>query len=588
MLGRWEDTLEKKLEASLERSYLLSSFIKRKKIDAGISLSSVELPRVIFGLYKPLFIFNDIPTLDGKPLVQSRLSLPLATIVFAPFCIPKSEYRRCGFTGPIVHFQCLDPFVWLEELKIKTRKQLESFKELDRKCSRMGNLHELGRGKCVFLRFSELKASYLEKSKDLVFPIALELEKKYSNILFLYKERYNAPIPPLENVERISGADIQSYIANSDLFIGGGGCLDKNASLLTPSGIKTIENVREGNKVLGYNFKTGASDFTSVRNIYSPVFSTRMHLIQIKDKDIYCSDEHPFYTSEGWIRARYLYEGAEILTSDLSSIQRKDFDASESEELRVGLFSGTDRWRRKFLYPDRYLLEKRISIDALFRNFELRPRNIQLAQSEVWISEKKKSYQEAFQNCLRYPCDRDQIKRNSRWGSTLSKDKKKAGRIDERNLSYSREEDEVRTQRRGKENLWKKRSRDILESQSFKLRFREIETIHREEKRKVALRDITTGLGNYFADGALVHNTMNVEAGYYGVPTLYCRPRMATYERWMIRQGLGYRIKTVKEGVDRASRVLKLGLSFHSLASQVFSKQYFPLKEICDRIEDSI
>lgn len=220
VIGEWSSGLEGKLEASLERAIRLERFILKNKIDGGISLSSVELARVIFGLNKPLFIFNDIPTLDGVPLVQSRLTLPLASIVFAPFCVPTREYRECGFTGRVVHFPCLDPVVWLKKHKVKKTSELNITKD---------KWNEMGRGKHIFLRESELHASYLDKKKSIVSSIGSKLKKKYPLCQFLVKKRYNTPLLPSEDVREVSGFDIQSYVAHSDLLVGGGGTLNIEA-----------------------------------------------------------------------------------------------------------------------------------------------------------------------------------------------------------------------------------------------------------------------------------------------------------------------------------------------------------------------
>jgi len=210
-VGRWADNLEEKLYHSLDRTTRLTDFVLNKGIDAGISLSSVELPRVMFGLDKPLFIFNDIPTLNGVPLMQSRLTLPLASLVFAPFCIPKREFRKTGYTGRVLYYPCLDPLVWLKNMELEPLNKREG-------------------EKWVFLRESELKASYLYDSKSIVEGIASEIEKKHRGVRFIIKKRYEGPMPDLEYIAEVSGKKLFSFMAESNLFIGGGGTMNVEAS----------------------------------------------------------------------------------------------------------------------------------------------------------------------------------------------------------------------------------------------------------------------------------------------------------------------------------------------------------------------
>lgn len=216
VIGQWQDTLEGKLLASLDRAEKLTRFIDKKKIDAGISLSSVELPRVMFGLGKPVFIFNDIPTLDSIPLIQSKLSLPLASLVFTPFCVPEEEFRKCGYNGEVVHFPCLDPVLWLKDAKVDKKILEKEGLNTDRKI--------------IFLREAELKSSYLDKHTDIVFKVASKLKKKYPDVLFIAKPRYYSPISSFDNIIQLDTTDIQSVIACSDLLIGGGGTMNLEAS----------------------------------------------------------------------------------------------------------------------------------------------------------------------------------------------------------------------------------------------------------------------------------------------------------------------------------------------------------------------
>lgn len=77
--------------------------------------------------------------------------------------------------------------------------------------------------------------------------------------------------------------------------------------------------------------------------------------------------------------------------------------------------------------------------------------------------------------------------------------------------------------------------------------------------------------------------TCNIEAAYYGTPTVSVRPIETCYEKWLVEKGLSVKAETVHEAVSLAERLL--GKRNDELAEQTFGQMEFPVKEVVDLIE---
>jgi hypothetical protein len=80
--------------------------------------------------------------------------------------------------------------------------------------------------------------------------------------------------------------------------------------------------------------------------------------------------------------------------------------------------------------------------------------------------------------------------------------------------------------------------------------------------------------------------TMNIEAAWWGTWTLACRPVIASYDRWMEENLLQYRAYNIEGGVDIAIELL--AHKSKNTRAGILWKQVFPLKNICDIIEESL
>jgi len=84
--------LERKLEASLERSLELAGLISDLQPDATVSHASPEAARVAFGLGIPHICINDSPHAEAV----ARLTVPLCSRLLTPKIIPKGQWTRYG------------------------------------------------------------------------------------------------------------------------------------------------------------------------------------------------------------------------------------------------------------------------------------------------------------------------------------------------------------------------------------------------------------------------------------------------------------------------------------------------------------
>ncbi|MEM1976699.1 MAG: DUF354 domain-containing protein [Nitrososphaerota archaeon] len=217
-VGEWGGgSMEGKLKASIERMRMLFDIVIGDKPDVCFSSGSPEAARIAYGLGIPHLMISDTP---HSPV--NRLSAPLSRKILTPWVIPLQEWIEAGASRrTIARYRALDPCFWLRDFKP------------DR--SALGDLEE---GGYVLFRMPETQASYL-KAGDREF---LELARKIAGMLGEMKLvvlcRY---LEQAELARRTLGGEAvivdrlvpgASLIAFSAIFIGGGGTMTQEASLL--------------------------------------------------------------------------------------------------------------------------------------------------------------------------------------------------------------------------------------------------------------------------------------------------------------------------------------------------------------------
>ena len=217
-----------KLCESANRIFELAHMVKQFEPDVAISFSSPEAARVAFGLGVSHIGFNDSPHAEAV----ARLTIPLLDHLFSPWVIPYSAWNIFGIPKTrITRYRALDPVVWLKRNPISSSTLTSNL------------INEIGletSKKNVLIRLEETKASYIadkkiENSISMVDAIVDNLSVA-TNIIILCRyedqiteltKRYEGKAYTMQNV-----LDGTLLISLADLFIGAGGTMTAEASLL--------------------------------------------------------------------------------------------------------------------------------------------------------------------------------------------------------------------------------------------------------------------------------------------------------------------------------------------------------------------
>lgn len=217
-----------KMRQSANRIFELAYLINKFEPDSAISFSSPEASRVAFGLGVRHIGFNDSPHAEAV----AKLTIPLTYHLFTPWVIPISAWVPFGISRRnITSYKALDPAAWLK--KEKPRAAQKSLSTLS------GRNFDTGR-KNVLIRVEEKNASYIADKKltnsfSMIDAVVENLEKicnilllcRYDDQIRQYVERYEGKATVIKDV-----VDGTSLINDSDVFVGAGGTMTAEASLL--------------------------------------------------------------------------------------------------------------------------------------------------------------------------------------------------------------------------------------------------------------------------------------------------------------------------------------------------------------------
>jgi uncharacterized protein len=216
-----------KLRESANRVFELSHIIKQFEPDVAITFSSPEASRVAFGLGINHIAFNDSPHAEAV----ARLTIPLVNHLFSPWVIPYSAWNIFGIPKRrITRYRALDPVAWLKRNPLSSSSASNLINKLGLEISK----------KNVLIRLEETKASYIADKKieniiSMVDAIVDNLSLS-TNIIILCRyedqiseitKRYKGKAFIMQNV-----IDGTLLISLADLFIGAGGTMTAEASLL--------------------------------------------------------------------------------------------------------------------------------------------------------------------------------------------------------------------------------------------------------------------------------------------------------------------------------------------------------------------
>jgi uncharacterized protein len=213
-----------KLSESADRVFKLAYIIKQFEPDAAVTFSSPEGARVAFGLGVRHIGVNDSPHAESV----AKLTIPLMNHLFCPWVIPYSAWVRFGISKyKITRYQALDPAAWL-------KRNPMSYSSV------VNNLNLDSHKNTVLIRVEEAKASYIadKKIESKISMIDTLINNLYELVNLIILCRYQDQI--MEITKRYEGKvhvvkhviDGTSLISLADVFIGAGGTMTAEASLL--------------------------------------------------------------------------------------------------------------------------------------------------------------------------------------------------------------------------------------------------------------------------------------------------------------------------------------------------------------------
>lgn len=217
-------SLRDKLVESAKRTAALGKVMGRERPEATISFSSPEAARVSYGLRIPYYCISDSPHAEAV----CRLTVPLASKLFAPMIIPKRAWTGYGIASRhIVRYNALDPVVWLRDLKPS-----------------QDVVRELGLSKdrpIVVVRPDEEFAAYLMEgkgTKESVITQVIEELGSAHGLQLVALPRYDHQAGVLRRrfqsrlIVPTSVVDAVSLLAHASLFVGAGGTMTTEAALM--------------------------------------------------------------------------------------------------------------------------------------------------------------------------------------------------------------------------------------------------------------------------------------------------------------------------------------------------------------------
>jgi len=212
------ESLHMKLKASAERVMELINEVEKFEPDVLASFSSPEAARVAFGLRIKHVGFNDSPHAEAV----CRLSIPLMSKLMCPWIIPVKEFVKYGISEKsIIQYRALDPAMWL-----KRRLRYTNI-DLDLDPSKNTITFRLEESKAAYQTKNIISHKLLNSLIKNFTDCNIVIVGRYSDQVEELKKRYDRDAIVLDDV-----VDGISLLMKTDIFIGSGGTMNCEASLL--------------------------------------------------------------------------------------------------------------------------------------------------------------------------------------------------------------------------------------------------------------------------------------------------------------------------------------------------------------------
>lgn len=216
------------LIADIKRSEQILEYVKKFSPDIAISVASNVCARIAFGLGIKHVAINDSP----HSIIAGKLSLPLSHHLFCPWIIPYREWLKFGLgKDQITKYRALDPAAWLKRKNPSGKIPLLDLKK-----------------KTIVVRMEESFAPYMiGKDPSWPYKILDSLYKNFNEFNIVVLCRYDSQ---LEQVREMFGdkmiipdeiIDARSLLEKADLFVGMGGTMTAEASLIGTPTITTYQ-----------------------------------------------------------------------------------------------------------------------------------------------------------------------------------------------------------------------------------------------------------------------------------------------------------------------------------------------------------
>ena len=224
------NNIKDKFVSRLKRQIEFVNIFDNKGLpDVLICGSSVEGVQTAFGLGIPIIHFADTPIRGHKfryedMTILSKLTIPLSSLIFHPFVVPKEVYVKFGVDPKnIIEYEFIDICLWMQDIKKDDKNDFRKKYGLDT------NKHT------ILIREEEYKAHYVKEKLPVIYEIIPELAKKFNfNIVIMpryesdyLKENFSKYALILE--EKLKPEEFYPFI---DLLIGGGGTMNLEAAYL--------------------------------------------------------------------------------------------------------------------------------------------------------------------------------------------------------------------------------------------------------------------------------------------------------------------------------------------------------------------
>ncbi len=216
------DSLEGKLEASLNRAVELYRVVRGFAPEVALTTASPEAARISYGLKVPLLVFNDSP----HSVAVAKLVVPFARRLYSPWLIRKSDWLAAGVMPEgFSKYRSIDPVAWLLRRHMWPRKEP----------------WEDARG-AVVIRAGEFKAYYYGGGEAEAFELARSLSRDYEVVVL---SRYSKG--EHGNVRVIGPGFFGPNVLEGALaFVGFGGTMSQEALLM---GVPTVSAYPGGYRV---------------------------------------------------------------------------------------------------------------------------------------------------------------------------------------------------------------------------------------------------------------------------------------------------------------------------------------------------